>query len=72
MAAKTTGSEAVERIENRIGPQTRFELTVTGPLTEDAMRRLVVAVGLFAGSVSGFEIPELDFAFDKAEKKVNA
>jgi hypothetical protein len=42
----------MERIEGRIGPDTRFDLVISGPLTAEAMRRLTAAVELFSSAVT--------------------
>ena len=49
---KEANGTGVERIEGRIGPDTRFDLVITGPLTAEAMRRLTAAVELFSGAVT--------------------
>jgi hypothetical protein len=49
---KEANGSGVERIEGRIGPDTRFDLVITGPLTADAMRRLTAAVELFSSAVT--------------------
>ena len=49
---KEANGTGVERIEGRIGPDTRFDLVITGPLTAEAMRRLTAAVELFSSAVT--------------------
>ena len=49
---KEANGAGVERIEGRIGPDTRFDLVITGPLTAEAMRRLTAAVELFSSAVT--------------------
>jgi hypothetical protein len=49
---KEANGTGVERIEGRIGPDTRFDLVITGPLTTEAMRRLTAAVELFSSAVT--------------------
>ena len=49
---KEANGTGVERIEGRIGPDTRFDLVISGPLTAEAMRRLTAAVELFSSAVT--------------------
>ena len=49
---KEANGTGVERIEGRIGPDTRFDLVITGPLTAETMRRLTAAVELFSSAVT--------------------
>ena len=49
---KEANGTGMERIEGRIGPDTRFDLVISGPLTAEAMRRLTAAVELFSSAVT--------------------
>ena len=55
---KEVNGAGVERMEGRIGPDTRFELVITGPLTPDTMHRLTLAVELMSNAVK--DKPALD------------